>query len=181
MAIPIMSQCKKMVYCLEEEQFYSKAVISSVISALLTTVDVSDPTSPIYCHFRSLIKDIISTNGFYFSTSLLYSLLFYVDASTLPMVVKNINSFLELDCISSLIHRLILQFNNRVVAKVTSIILVFVYLHDHNKLITYEVENITRSKSGLHLASMINLSSIYHFCELPADAVGIGMKLDSRL
>ena len=97
MATPILSQCNKMLYCIEEDQFYSKAVISSVISALITTVDVSDLSSPIYTQYQDIIKAIVSSNGFYFSTSLLYSLLFYVNASTLPMVVKNLNSFLELD------------------------------------------------------------------------------------
>ena len=62
MATPILSQCNKMLYCIEEDQFYSKAVISSVISALITTVDVSDLSSPIYTQYQDIIKAIISSN-----------------------------------------------------------------------------------------------------------------------
>ena len=50
-------------------------------------------------------------------------------------------------------------------------VLLFVFIHDHNRQISFTDPNITAEKSGLQLASMIQLDTIFGVCKLPADLV----------
>ena len=50
-------------------------------------------------------------------------------------------------------------------------VLLFVFVHDNNRQISFADPNITAEKSGLRLASMIDLDMIFSICKLPADLV----------
>lgn len=58
-------------------------------------------------------------------------------------------------------------------------ILLFIFIHDHNRQISFANPNITAEKSGLQLASMINLDMIFGVCKLPADLVRLSSLCDS--
>ena len=58
-------------------------------------------------------------------------------------------------------------------------ILLFIFIHDHNRQISFADPNITAEKSGLQLASMINLDMIFGVCKLPADLVRLSSLCDS--
>lgn len=180
LTIPLLHQCEAILYCTEEEQAYTKAVVSSVISALITSVNFTDASSPVYQPLQDLISHIISMNAFYLTTSLLYSLLFFTDPSSLPSVVMNLNYLIKYSFTPLLIDRMVLQANNRVVVMFSVTILLFVYIHDHNRQITYEVNNISTSQTGLTLASMIDLPLIFNLCERHADTVDIKNVIKDR-
>ena len=50
-------------------------------------------------------------------------------------------------------------------------ILLFIFIHDSNRQISFADPNITAEKSGLQLATVIDLDMIFGVCKLPADLV----------
>ena len=50
-------------------------------------------------------------------------------------------------------------------------VLLFIFVHDNNRQISFTDPNITAEKSGLRLASMIDLDTIFSVCKLSADLV----------
>ena len=103
MCIPVMEFCQELMQYPEEEQPYAKAVISSVLCGIITSMDIAFSCSLMFEPFREFVKKLASSNNFYFSVSLLYSLLFYVKPSTLRMVVDNLNWIILLEFLSCLI------------------------------------------------------------------------------
>lgn len=57
-------------------------------------------------------------------------------------------------------------------------ILLFIFIHDNNRQISFTDPNITAEKSGLRLASMIDLDMIFGICKLTADLVTLPRPTD---
>ena len=92
--VPALQQCEELFDCTEEEKRYAIVMISTVFSALVTSVDLTDASSPVAEPFTRLVTRASVQHTSFLTYSLLYALLYFTEPSTLPCVMKNLSFLL---------------------------------------------------------------------------------------
>ena len=89
--VPALQQCEELFDCTEEEKRYAIVMMSTVFSALITSVDLTDASSPIAEPLSRLVARASVQHTSFLTYSLLYALLYFTEPATLSSVVKNLS------------------------------------------------------------------------------------------
>ena len=92
--VPALQQCEELFDCAEEEKKYAIVMMSTVFSALVTSVDLTDASSPVAEPFTQFIARASVHHSSFLTYSLLYALLYFTEPATLPSVIRNLSFLL---------------------------------------------------------------------------------------